>query len=74
VAEPFFIVAIIACIRRILVITPGTAQITSPNDWMPQNASLFRASKIELALLTLLLLVLAVTIYMMRRTDRQVAD
>jgi uncharacterized membrane protein (DUF373 family) len=73
VAEPFFIVAIIACIRRILVITLGTSQITRPNDWNPQNASLFRASMIELGVLALLLLVLVGAIYMMRRSDRELA-
>jgi uncharacterized membrane protein (DUF373 family) len=72
VAEPFFIVAIIACIRRILVITLGTSQITRPNDWTPQNASLFRAAMVELGVLALLLLVLVSAIYAMRRMDRQV--
>jgi uncharacterized membrane protein (DUF373 family) len=71
VAEPFFVVAIIACIRRILVITLGTSQITHPEVWTAQNESLFRASMIELGLLALLLLVLVGAIYVMRRMDRQ---
>jgi hypothetical protein len=70
VAEPFFVVAIIACIRRILVITLGTSQITKPGDWTPLNASLFKASMIELGMLALLLLVLVGAIYVMRRMDR----
>ncbi len=74
VAEPFFIVAIIACIRRILVITLGTSQITHPSDWSDLNASLFRASMIELGMLALLLLVLVGAIYVMRRMDRPVAS
>jgi uncharacterized membrane protein (DUF373 family) len=70
VAEPFFVVAIIACIRRILVITLGTSQMTKPGAWTPDNASLFRASMIELGLLGVLLLVLVGAIYAMRRMDR----
>ena len=72
VAEPFFVVAIIACIRRILVITLGTAQMTKPSAWTPLNESLFRASMVELALLAVLLLVLVGAIYAMRRMDRPV--
>jgi uncharacterized membrane protein (DUF373 family) len=73
VAEPFFIVAIIACIRRILVITLGTSQITRANEWTPLNASLFKASMVELGMLSLLLLVLVAAIYAMRRMDRPFA-
>ena len=69
VAEPFFVVAIIACIRRILVITLGTSQMTKPGAWSPLDASLFRASMIELGLLGVLLLVLVGAIYAMRRMD-----
>jgi uncharacterized membrane protein (DUF373 family) len=70
VAEPFFVVAIIACIRRILVITLGTSQITKPGQWTPENASLFQASMIELGLLAVLLLVLVGAIYALRRMER----
>jgi len=70
VAEPFFVVAIIACIRRILVITLGTSQMTKPGAWNPNDASLFRASMVELGLLGVLLLVLVGAIYAMRRMDR----
>jgi uncharacterized membrane protein (DUF373 family) len=70
VAEPFFVVAIIACIRRILVITLGTSQMTKPGAWTPVNESLFRASMVELGLLAVLLLVLVGAIYAMRRMER----
>jgi uncharacterized membrane protein (DUF373 family) len=70
VAEPFFIVAIIACIRRILVITLGTSQMTKPDAWTPLTESLFNASMMELGLLGILLLVLVGAIYAMRRMDR----
>ena len=70
VAEPFFVVAIIACIRRILVITLGTSQMTKPDAWTPVNESLFKASMLELGLLAVLLLVLVGAIYVMRRMDR----
>ncbi len=70
VAEPFFVVAIIACIRRILVITLGTSQITKEGAWTPVTASLFKASMVELGLLAGLLLVLVGAIYALRRMER----
>jgi len=70
VAEPFFVVAIIACIRRILVITLGSSQMNKKGARNPDNASLFRASMIELGLLGVLLLVLVAAIYAMRRMDK----
>jgi uncharacterized membrane protein (DUF373 family) len=70
VAEPFFLVAIIACIRRILVIILGTSQFTQPNTSSTLNANFFRASMVELGMLALLLLVLVFAIYLMRRMDR----
>ncbi len=33
--EPFLIVGLIACIRRVLVITLETSQITQPDKWDP---------------------------------------
>jgi uncharacterized membrane protein (DUF373 family) len=43
VCEPFLIVGMIACIRRILVITLETSQITRPDHLQAENVSLFWA-------------------------------
>jgi uncharacterized membrane protein (DUF373 family) len=66
VCEPFLIVALIACIRRILVITLAVSQITEMNHWTVNNASLFRASMEELGVLALLIMVLVGSIRVTR--------
>jgi len=66
VCEPFLIVALIACIRRILVITLAVSQITEMNHWTVNNASLFRASMAELGVLALLIMVLVGSIHVTR--------
>ena len=48
VCEPFLIVGLIACIRRSLVITLETSQITQPNRWQTEHMSLLWASMLEL--------------------------
>jgi uncharacterized membrane protein (DUF373 family) len=69
VTEPFLVVGLIASIRRILVITLQAASITK-GEWTTENATLFRASMYELALLGLLILVLVVSITMLRRSEK----
>ena len=66
VCEPFLIVALIACIRRILVITLAVSQITEMNHWSVNNASLFQASMVELGVLALLIMVLVGSIRVTR--------
>ena len=66
VCEPFLIVALIACIRRILVITLAVSQITEVNHWTINNASLFHASMVELGVLALLIMVLVGSIRVIR--------
>jgi uncharacterized membrane protein (DUF373 family) len=68
VTEPFLIVGLIATIRRILVITLEAANLTRPETWAKGGEAIFRASVIELGLLGLLVLVLVVAIYLLRRT------
>ena len=65
--EPFLIVGLIACIRRILVITLETSQITQPERWNPANQSLFQSSMIELGVLAALIVVLVGGIYAITR-------
>ena len=69
VTEPFLVVGLIASIRRILVITLQAASITK-GEWTAENATLFRASMYELALLGLLILILVVSITMLRRSEK----
>jgi uncharacterized membrane protein (DUF373 family) len=67
VTEPFLVVGLIASIRRMLVITLQAATLTKDGKWLPEGASIFRASMIELGLLGMLLLVLVVCIAILRR-------
>ena len=74
VCEPFLIVGLIACIRRILVITLQTSQITQPEKWDPKNESLFQSSMIELAVLAVLIVVLVGGVWAMARVKRAHAE
>ena len=67
VTEPFLIVGLIACIRRILVITLEAATLTKGGTWTPEGASIFRASMFELGLLGFLILALVISIALLRR-------
>lgn len=67
VTEPFLIVGLIACIRRILVITLEAATLTKGGTWTPEGASIFRASMYELGLLGFLILALVISIALLRR-------
>jgi uncharacterized membrane protein (DUF373 family) len=68
VCEPFLIVGLIACIRRILVITLETSQITQPNHWQPEHMPIFWGSMLELGVLGGLVLILIGSIYVTRLT------
>lgn len=70
VCEPFLIVGLIACIRRILVITLETSQITQPSHWQASNEPLFNASMLELGVLGGLVLILIGSIYLTRLAGR----
>lgn len=67
VMEPFLVVGLIASIRRILVISLEAAALTKDGRWLPDGASIFWASMIELGLLGLLVLVLVYCITLLRR-------
>jgi uncharacterized membrane protein (DUF373 family) len=70
VCEPFLIVGLIACIRRILVITLETSQVTQPNHWQAEQMPIFWASMLELGVLGALVLILIGSIYVTRVTMR----
>ena len=76
VCEPFLIVGLIACIRRMLVITLETSRITQPGQWTSDTLPLFQASMVELGVLALLIVVLVGSIRVIRAAVREprVAD
>ena len=66
--EPFLIIGLIACIRRVLVITLETSQ---PKGGLPDagNQESFQSSMIELGVLGALILVMVISIYLVRRAS-----
>ncbi len=66
VCEPFLIVGLIACIRRMLVITLETSRITQPGQWTPDSLPLFHAAMLELGVLAVLIVVLVGSIRVIR--------
>ena len=69
VCEPFLIVGLIACIRRVLVITLESTQAHEPGKWNPDASALLNATMLELTVLGGLILVMVICIYMLRRSD-----
>ncbi|MFY9290176.1 MAG: phosphate-starvation-inducible PsiE family protein [Methylorubrum rhodinum] len=65
--EPFLIVGLIASIRRVLVITLQSSEITHSKDWSPEKQALFQASMIELAVLAGLILTMVIAIFILHR-------
>jgi phosphate starvation-inducible membrane PsiE len=74
VCEPFLIVGLIASIRRILVITLESSQISQPGKWTPEAQEILHATETELAVLGGLILVMVVSIYLLRRSDHARSD
>jgi uncharacterized membrane protein (DUF373 family) len=69
VCEPFLIVGLIACIRRVLVITLETTQAHEPGKWNPDASALLNSTMLELTVLGGLIMVMVICIYMLRRSD-----
>lgn len=65
--EPFLIVGLIASIRRVLVITLQSSEITHAKVWSPEKQVLFQASMIELAVLAGLILTMVFAIFVLHR-------
>ncbi len=70
--EPFLVVGLIASIRRVLVITLESSQVTQHGDMSENNERLFQTSMIELGVLAVLILVMVVSIYLLRRAHEAV--
>lgn len=65
--EPFLIVGLIASIRRVLVITLQSSEITHAKDWSPEKQALFQASMLELGVLGGLILTMVFAIFLLHR-------
>jgi uncharacterized membrane protein (DUF373 family) len=69
VCEPFLIVGLIASIRRVLVITLESSQVRQQGKWSPDAQALLNSTMLELAVLGLLILIMVISIYMLRRSE-----
>jgi hypothetical protein len=72
--EPFLVVGLIASIRRVLVITLESSQVAQHGDISENGEKLFRTSMIELGVLGVLILVMVVSIYLLRRAHEVMPD
>lgn len=68
IAEPFLVIGIIAAIRRTLVITAESTKLET------SNPDAFRSTLLELGLLAFIVGVMAVAIYIMRRSQQYHVD
>jgi phosphate starvation-inducible membrane PsiE len=73
-AEPFLIIGLIASIRRVLVITLQTSENMSGHAWTQEIQQQFHASTIELSVLGILILVMVVAIYILRKVPTGTGD
>jgi uncharacterized membrane protein (DUF373 family) len=72
--EPFLIVGLIASIRRVLVITLESSQAHLPGKWTADSGVMFNATMLELVVLGGLILVMVVSIFLLRLSDRKAVD
>jgi uncharacterized membrane protein (DUF373 family) len=68
--EPFLIVALIASVRRMLVITLQSAEVAHDVAWTAEREIIFRSTMLELSVLGALTLVTVIAIYLLRRSRR----
>ena len=73
VAEPFLVVGLIASIRRVLVITLESSQANPIGKWTTDSQALLHSTMLELLVLGGLILIMVMSIYLLRRTDRRAA-
>jgi uncharacterized membrane protein (DUF373 family) len=71
VCEPFLIVGLIASIRRVLVITLESSRVNVPGKWTPDSQAMLNSTMIELAVLGGLILIMVISIYVLRRSERR---
>jgi uncharacterized membrane protein (DUF373 family) len=70
VCEPFLIVGLIASIRRVLVITLESSQASKPGNWTPEIEAQFNGTMLELGVLGGLILVMVISIFVLRYSQR----
>ena len=70
VCEPFLIVGLIASIRRVLVITLESSQVSQPGRWSADLQGLFNSTMIELSVLGGLIFVMVISICLLRYSSR----
>jgi phosphate starvation-inducible membrane PsiE len=70
ICEPFLIVGLIASIRRVLVITLESSQVNEPGKWSPERGELLHATMLELAILGGLILVMVISIWILRHSEK----
>ena len=70
VCEPFLIVGLIASIRRVLVITLEASRANQPGKWTPETQQMLNGTMVELGVLAGLILVMVVSIYILRHSQR----
>ena len=68
--EPFLIVGLIASIRRVLVITLKSSAASQGGKVIGENPTLFASTMLELGVLAGLILVMVLSIYLLRRSER----
>ena len=73
VCEPFLIVGLIASIRRVLVITLESSQVSQPGKWTQETQALFNSTMLELAVLGGLILIMVVSICLLRYSEHAVS-
>jgi uncharacterized membrane protein (DUF373 family) len=71
VCEPFLIVGLIASIRRVLVITLESSRVNVPGKWSADSQAMLDSTMLELAVLGGLILIMVVSIYVLRRSERR---
>jgi uncharacterized membrane protein (DUF373 family) len=65
--EPFLVVGLIASIRRVLVITLQTSEVTQRNGWSPATQQMLNGSMVELGVMAVLILAMVISIYLLHR-------
>ncbi len=65
--EPFLVVGLIASIRRVLVITLQTSEVTQRNGWSPATQQMLNGSMVELGVMAALIVAMVVSIYLLHR-------
>ena len=74
VAEPFLVVGLIASIRRVLVITLESSQVSQPDKWSVNSQGYFDSTMMELGVLGGLIVVMVVSIYLLRHSKRMIPE